>query len=229
MSAYVQDTVRSVAEQTYPNVETVVVNDGSMADEDRVLETLPEHYGARVVMQRNHGLGAARNFGVRNAHGRFILPLDADDLIAPDFVERCVAALEADAGLAYVGTWSRYVDEHLEPIDGADPGYTPLGNWSALTDVQNVAGSASALVRRHLFDQGFAYSHDLTSYEDWLFYRRLREAGHFGAIIPRPLLTYRIRRSSMLRATGSVRWERLQGEVAALLAEGGMQWTSRSA
>jgi glycosyltransferase involved in cell wall biosynthesis len=227
MDAYVEDTLRSISEQTYRHVETVVVNDGSLREEDRVLLDLVDRYGARLVTQRNRGLGAARNFGIANAHGSLVLPLDSDDLIDPDFVERCVAALEADPDLAYVGTWSRYVDEELRPIAGADPGYTPLGNWSGLTERQNVAGSASAVIRRSLFDAGFAYEVDLVSYEDWQFYLRLRQAGHYGSIIPRALLRYRIRGGSMLRATGSAHAERLHEEVLTLSAEDRMRWTAR--
>lgn len=228
LDEFVEDTLRSIAAQTYPRIETVVVNDGSLREQDQVLERLAEQYPFRLLTQRNQGLGAARNFGVTHARGRFVLPLDADDVMEPDFVESCVNALLADPELAYVGTWSRYVREDGAPIDGADPGYTPLGNWSSLVTEQNVAGSASAVIRRWLFDDGFSYSRDLTSYEDWLFYLQLANAGHFGTVIPRTLLHYRIRASSMLRATGTVQWDRLRGEVAAHLAEGAIQWTSKN-
>jgi glycogen synthase len=226
---FVEETLRSIAAQSYPRIETVVVNDGSMRTQDAILERLADEYPFRLVTQRNQGLGAARNLGVLHARGRYVLPLDADDTIAPEFVDACVEALQDDDHLAYVGTWSRFVDERGDPLPDMTPGYTPLGNWSSLVFDQNVAGSASALIRRWLFDDGLAYSRELTSYEDWLFYLQLRQAGHYGDIIPRPLLNYRIRSSSMLRATGSVRWDRLRGEVAAHLAEGAMEWTSENA
>jgi glycogen(starch) synthase len=229
LDAYVDDTLRSIAAQTYPNIETLVVNDGSVREQDRLLEELSERYRFRLLTQQNQGLGAARNFGVLNARGRFLLPLDADDTIEPEFVERCVDALLADPELAYVGSWSRFVDENGAPRADGDPGYAPLGNWSALISEQNVGGSASTVIRRWLFDDGHRYSHELTSYEDWLFYLQLRQAGHRGDIIPRALLHYRIRPSSMLRATGAANWERLRGEVSARLAEGAIQWTSPNA
>lgn len=225
LEAHVEETIASVADQTHRRIEVIVVNDGSLREQDALLSDLP----VRLVTQRNRGLGAARNLGFAVARGRYVLPLDADDTIDPVFVERCVTALEADDDLAYVGTWSRYVDEDGEPIPGADPGYAPMGNWAAITQQTNVAGSASALIRRHLFDAGFEYSIDLTSYEDWLFYRRLRRAGHFGQIIPEALLRYRIRRQSMLRSEGTEHRLRLAGEMAAHLEEGAMEWTYRSA
>jgi glycogen synthase len=229
LDAYVEDTLRSIAAQTYPNIETLVVNDGSLREQDRVLEELSDRYRFELLTQHNQGLGAARNFGVANARGRFVLPLDADDTIAPDMVQRCIDALLADPDLAYVGTWSRFVQEDGSPHEDGDPGYTPLGNWTALIAEQNVGGSASAVIRRWLFDDGHRYSHELTSYEDWLFYLQLRQAGHRGDIIPRSLLHYRLRASSMLRSTGVVKWERLRGEVSARLAEGAIEWTSPNA
>ena len=200
------------------------------ATQDAVLERLAAEHRFRLVTQRNQGLGAARNFGVAHARGRFVLPLDADDTIEPDFVETCLEALHADPDLAYVGTWSRlHRTSTASRCPATTPGYAPLGNWSSLVFEQNVAGTASALIRRWLFDDGIAYSRELTSYEDWLFYLQLQQAGHHGDIIPRPLLHYRIRSSSMLRATGTVRWDRLRGEVAAHLAEGALAWTSENA
>jgi hypothetical protein len=217
--AALEAALRSVAAQTYPAIETIVVNDGSMREQDRVLEDLAARYDFTLLIQRSRGPGAARNFGVRQARGRFVLPLAADQSIAPEFVERCVYALLADRDIAYVGTWAR-------PADGAEGGSAPLGNWSALLETQNVAGGAAAMLRRHLFDTGFAYSHELAGHEDWLLHLQLRQAGQFGAIIPRALLHYSANGSS---TPPSPRAARLEGEVRALLAESAMQWTSRNA
>ena len=54
-----------------------------------------------LLTQANAGLSSARNFGVRQALGELILPLDADDLIEPTFVARCVDALQRRPELAY--------------------------------------------------------------------------------------------------------------------------------
>ena len=81
-----------------------------------------------VVTQMNQGLGAARNFGVLQSRGRYVFPLDCDNIAEPEFVARCVEILERRPEVAYVTSWSRYIDEDGTPRPGPDLGYQPLGN-----------------------------------------------------------------------------------------------------
>ncbi|ADB53864.1 glycosyltransferase [Conexibacter woesei] len=228
MSEFIEDTVRSVVAQTYPEVETLIVNDGSFGEADRILEELAVRYPLTVLSQPNAGLGAARNFGVAQARGRYVLPLDADNMIAPAFIERCVDVLESDRRLAYVTSWSRYVDERGEPTDELSTGYQPLGNETELIVRDNVAGDAAAVIRHRIFDLGFAYSQDLTSYEDWHFYLELHRAGHHGLVIPERLLDYRVRRDSMIREIGLPQTARLVAEINAHVLEKEIAWTPRN-
>src|SRR5207253_751015 len=138
------------------------------------------------------GLGAARNFGISQASGRYVLPLDADDRLVPTFVERCVDILEEHPDLAYATTWSAYIRPDGEPY-GEGVGWAPFGNWSQLVRLNNVAGTCTAVIRRRFFDLGFGYSDELTSYEDWFLYRELHEAGHYGVVLPERLFEYRVR------------------------------------
>jgi glycosyltransferase involved in cell wall biosynthesis len=85
--------IESVFAQTYARVEAVVVNDGS----DDSTEAVSRGYGDRIVYvaQPNGGLSAARNTGLAQAAGQYVLFLDADDRLAPTAVERMLAALQA--------------------------------------------------------------------------------------------------------------------------------------
>lgn len=224
---YLGATLESIAAQTYPSVEIVVVNDGSFREADHALEDLAAAYSIRVVSQQNSGLGAARNFGIAQSRGRYVFPLDADDLAAPTLIERCVELLERYPEYAYVTSWSRFIDDAgAEIADGG--GYQPLGICQALGTF-NVAGSAEAIFRKRIFELGFWYSVDLTSYEDWFHFRRLADAGYRGCIIPERLLSYRVRPGSMLRTVGLDRHDRLVGEMNAHLREADTTWTSKSA
>jgi glycogen synthase len=226
LEAHVEETVRSALEQTHPRLEVVLVNDGSLRAQDTIVFELAEaDPRVRLVTHANSGLGPARNFGVRCALGEYVLPLDADDTIDPPFIERCLEPLERDPGLAYVTTWTLYCDEDMRPQANGE-GYTPYGNWSRLMERNNVAGTCSAVIRRSVFDQGFVYSPDLTSYEDWCLYRELHDAGHHGAVVPERLFRYRVRQGSMFREFGAPRLDRLVDEMRAHVREREVQWAA---
>jgi glycosyltransferase involved in cell wall biosynthesis len=229
LDQYLRETLDSAAAQSHPATEIVIVNDGSLRAEDRVVYELADEFGARVITQVNSGLGAARNHGIAQSRGRFVLPLDADDVIAPGFVARCVRALEGNEDLAYVTTWVEYMDPSGRPASDEDGGYYPLGNWSGLMDRNNVGGTCIALFRRTLFESGFDYSTDLTSYEDWLLYLQLHHAGHHGGVIPERLIRYRVREESMMRTVGAPRLARLYQELKAHRRELEISWTAPGA
>jgi glycogen synthase len=226
LERYLRETLASAAAQTHPATEIVIVNDGSLRAEDRVVFDLAGEFGARVITQVNSGLGAARNLGIAQSRGRYVLPLDADDAIAPEFLARCVHALERDEKLAYVTTWVEYMDPEGQRASGEDGGYFPFGNWSTLIERNNVGGTCVAVIRRSLFEQGFAYSTDLTSYEDWLLYLQLHQAGHHGGVIPERLIRYRVRGDSMMRTVGAPRLARLYEELMAHRRELDISWTA---
>ena len=224
LEEYVGETIESVLAQTHPRTEILVVNDGSLRPEDEALYdgTYP---GVTVLTQPNSGLGVARNFGIASARGRYVLPLDADDVLEPAFIERCVDALERDPQLAYVTSWVGYVDPNGDALKG-HPGYPAYGNWSRLIERNNVGGTCAALFRRRLFEIGFGYSPDLTSYEDWLLYYDLHRAGHYGAVIPERLFRYRVRPDSMMRTYGEPSTAMLADEIRAHVRENEVEWVA---
>ncbi|MEV0323524.1 CDP-glycerol glycerophosphotransferase family protein [Streptomyces sp. NPDC050658] len=88
--------LRSLAEQTMPDLEVVMVNDGSTDGSPRIAREFAARDGRfRLVEQENAGLGAARNAGVREARGAHLAFVDSDDVVPPDAYERMLAALDA--------------------------------------------------------------------------------------------------------------------------------------
>jgi glycosyltransferase involved in cell wall biosynthesis len=228
LESYVEDAIRSVFEQTYRPLELIVVNDGAMREADLILAELATRYPIVLLTQPNSGLGAARNFGISQTRGEFVVPLDADNVLEPDFIARGVELLRARPDLAYVTSWSRYIGPDGTPIEPADTGYQPLGNWSDMIHRDNVAGDATAVIRRRVFDLGYWYSQDMTSYEDWLLYRELHVAGIEGAVMPERLFKYRVREGSMIREVGLQKQGRLADEMRAQVRERQVRWESRS-
>jgi glycosyltransferase involved in cell wall biosynthesis len=84
---WVDGTIRSALAQTWPNKEIIVVDDGSKDRTAEIAKTF-ENLGVRVVVQRNQGASAARNHAFALCTGDYIQWLDADDLLAPDKIEK---------------------------------------------------------------------------------------------------------------------------------------------
>jgi glycosyltransferase involved in cell wall biosynthesis len=225
MERFIEDAVSSLFEQTHRDLEVFVVNDGSFRERDWILGKLATRYPITVVTQPNSGLGAARNFGISQSRGRYVLPLDADNMLEPTFIERAVEILEQEPEAAYVTSWLLYIEEDGAPYQTDDSGFHPIGNAGPMVDHVNIAGDGTSVYRKSIFDRGFSFSVDLTSYEDWFLYRQLRRAGLYGRVIPERLIRYRVRSDSMLREVGQRHEERLRGEMRAHMAEAEMQWT----
>ncbi len=99
---FIEEAISSINGQTYTNREIIVVDDGSTDLTASVCEQL-NISNLKVIRQENAGVAAARNKGLLNANGDFVVFFDADDLMTPDFLSSRVRALQDDPELGYVG------------------------------------------------------------------------------------------------------------------------------
>ncbi len=94
---YIGKCINSVLEQTYKNIEIIVVNDGST---DRTKAIIKEKAKAdkriRIINQKNAGLSAARNIGIKNAKGDYIVFIDGDDFVENNFLEKLIEKTRTD-------------------------------------------------------------------------------------------------------------------------------------
>jgi UDP-glucose:(glucosyl)LPS beta-1,3-glucosyltransferase len=97
--------------QTYKNFEIIVVNDGSVDLTNEAVEKhLPEFSELRLISQPNNGVSSARNTGIRNSRGEFIVFVDSDDKVESEFLEELVKRQkETDGDAVYCGfyKWSQ--------------------------------------------------------------------------------------------------------------------------
>lgn len=186
------EALASVKEQTYPSVEIVLVNDGSDKPEAQEILKAAGPLATRVIDRPNAGPAAARNAGFRESNGAYLLPLDSDDLLAPTFIAECRAALEEKSEAAFVYSDYRVFGDrsYVEVL--------PEYNLYRLLD-QNTIPYAS-LIRRQAWEAAGGYGEAMRlGYEDWDFWLRLAEKGHYGYHLPRALFFYR--KSGQSRST----------------------------
>jgi len=113
---YLDDCLRSITSQTARDLEVVMVDDGSTDDSVEIAE---RHAGRdrrlRLVRQANHGLGHARNTGVRAAEGEFLMFVDSDDRLPPDAVELLLRSLERTGSDFATGNVHRFDSRRTWP------------------------------------------------------------------------------------------------------------------
>jgi glycosyltransferase involved in cell wall biosynthesis len=225
MSEHIEATVASVRAQSYPNIETLIVRDGSFGPADATVERLGEDARVRVLAKLNGGVGSARNFGAMHADGEYIVFLDSDNRLHPEFIERAVTALERDPEMAYVTALVALVDPDGSPHQDYRIS-AMIGNFPEYGEEKNIAGDAMAMVRRSVFDAGHRFDEEIAGHEDRVFYMELRRAGLFGHAIPEPLLDYQVIQGSMLRSLTQDGERRLDREMAARMRQREVAWTT---
>lgn len=226
-SRYVRGAVESLLSQTHRNLEIVIVNDGSFEAADGILSELDREPRVRVVTQLNGGDTAARNLGIELARGSFVMLLDADNEIKPEFVARALTVLNREPELAYVSCWLKFVAPDGSPCYSPG-GYAALGNGVVPSNELNWDGDTLAVLPRYLFaDHGYRFEPRAGMYSDWELYRRLHRDGRFGTVIPEYLARYRFVPDSVSRGSDETAIERSVAAARDRLRATATHWGAR--
>ncbi|NDV23219.1 glycosyltransferase [Desulfovibrio sp. JC022] len=191
---YLRECILSLLRQDFNSFEIIIINDGSTDNTDEVATALEEEFPThriRHINQENSGLVRSRNRGCTVAKGKYILPIDADDLIAPTFLSKTVPVLEAHPELGYVSTKALFFGHSnlIWPKNELVP-----ANFFA-TNQQ----TCSTLFRKSMWKELGGYDERMTrGYEDWELWIRATKNGWIGTQIDEPLFFYRRKADSMI-------------------------------
>lgn len=196
---FLKDSLQSVLGQTYTNWECIIVNDGSP---DNTATVAAQWCAAdsrfRYLEKINGGLSSARNAGIAISNGIYILPLDADDVLHPEYLQYTVPVLEQNDEVAIVSCNTKFFKN---TIQNTFQEQKPIGTtYHAMLFENNLV--ATSLYRRESWAAVGGYDENMKlGFEDWEFWLSLIKTGKTYHVVPEFLFFYRKAEQSMLTNT----------------------------
>lgn len=201
---YVEESIKSAVNQSYSNKEIIVVDDGSNLKTKTVLKKL-KPYIDKLLIQNNMGVSSARNVGINQAQGDYVLVQDSDDFFDPTFCEKAIKLFENDNNIKLVSSFMIRFGH---------------GNQSELIKYKEARiqdflkynhTTGSAMFRKMDFKMAGGYDENMKNgFEDWEFYIRILKNGGYSAIIPEPLFKYRQKAESTSTKANKIKYDLLQ-------------------
>lgn len=175
------ETLQSVLNQTYKNLEVVVINDGSKDSTAAIVEEFQDNR-IKLCSYPNAGLAASRNRGIDQSSGDYISFTDADDVWTPEKLADQLTALKQhpDAAVAY--SWTDYIDEQSQFLQ-AGTHISASGNvFAKLLEINFIESGSNVLIRRDALKTVGDFDVTLTAAEDWDMWLRLAKKYEFVAV-----------------------------------------------
>lgn len=190
---YIDETLDSVFRQTFQDFEIIIVDDGSDAPTQKKLSDL-KHKKIKLITQSNKGLSAARNIGIQNSNGLYILILDSDDTFDYSFLEKANLILDTDSSIGAVSSYCNIFIKNHQIVSKHEPIGGGISNF--MFDNNSVA---FALIRKQEWERIGGYDEKMRNgFEDWEFWINMTKSGGEIYIIPEYLFNYRQKQKNSL-------------------------------
>ena len=190
-----EETLISIVNQKFQDWEAIIINDGSPDNLEKIaLQWVNKDSRFRYYKKENGGLGSARNFGIKNALGEFILPLDSDNLIRENFVSHAIPIFLANPKVGVIYGNANYI--------GGNKGIWKVGAFDRYKMLYDNYIDACVIIKKEVFDLLGSYEENLPhqGHEDWELWLRIIQSKSFSFYYLDELtFDYRIADNSMIR------------------------------
>lgn len=188
-SAWIEEALISIIESDYRPIEVIVMDDGSKDDTLSKVEAFAaQHDEVRAYSQSNSGPSAARNHAIRLSHGKYILPVDADNKVDSRYISEAVAVLESRQEVKVVSCRADFF--------GDKTGEWKVPPFSKQLLARKNMIDTCAMYRRSDYDETSGYMEHCVAREDWDFWLSMFERGGEFVRLPDIRLHYRVRKGS---------------------------------
>lgn len=203
---YLGEAIESVLAQTHPRLELVVVDDGSRDNSSEVAARYP---GVRRVRQPNSGVAAARNRGLAESGGEYVVFLDADDRLLPRAIEVGVGRLAAEPEAAFAAGMPRDIGRGGAVIREARQPLVTRDHYLKLLEECFIWSGSSLVYRRQALDAVGGFDEGRVAADDYELYLKLSRA--FPVVCHEEIVTeYRRHGSNTTRNAGLVLSSQIQ-------------------
>jgi glycosyltransferase involved in cell wall biosynthesis len=166
---FLEEALRSALSQSYPEVEIIVVDDGSTDNSAEIAQRFPVRY----IRQENRGLTETRNRGVRESRGSYIVFLDADDRLKAEAIEAGIRLLERRPECAMAVGDHTFISADGTHLAGSRKDCLPAHHYEALLKSNFIEMISSVLFRRRVYEEVGGFDTSLRVAEDYELYLRI--------------------------------------------------------
>ncbi len=186
---WLEEAIESVLQQTYKNIELIIINDGSNEDLKEIIEKYKEKI-LYISLEENKGPAYARNVGIKNAKGKYIAFLDADDLWLPRKLECQIAFMEeTNVKWSHTGYFNWYYKNKklVKKNNSRDYGNVYLSSFISLK-----APTPSIVIKRECFEinKDFIFPEDMKHSQDSCLWSKIAYKYPLG-LLDQPLVLIR--------------------------------------
>jgi glycosyltransferase involved in cell wall biosynthesis len=197
-AAYLPAAIESILNQSFRNFELIIINDGSTDDSLKIISAFSDSRIIVVNNEKNLGLIVSLNNGIQLAKGKYIARMDADDISLPERLEKQVAKMESDSGIAVLASFVDFINEDGD-VTGSwntDREAVSENEIRSLMQKTNCIAHPTVMIRTDIAMK-FLYKQNQKGAEDWDLWMRILADGKRISKLPEVLLHYRIHPASV--------------------------------
>lgn len=208
---WIQETIDSVLNQTYPTIEVIVVDDGSTDDTADLVAAYSPH--VTYVYKENGKRASACNRGIPASHGRYLAFVDADDLWTRDKISLQMALFIEHSDLVWVYCDAMKFDDSGKMLYKVSQAvHHDSGNILKPLLLHNFIPCPTPVIRRDVFDRVGLFNETILRSEDWDMW--LRIAAHFPVgYVAQPLAKHRVHQSSLTQSGDTIHALRVRLDI----------------